>query len=80
MQAMRDLILFDTYGAADSTSSGPLVYTRVAGMGGHPVLANVPSSFSFNSGWNLGPVHRFLPDPATVLMRDQLNEDAVAVA
>jgi hypothetical protein len=79
LQAMRDLILFDTYGGADSTSSGPLVYNMVAGMGGHPVLANVPSSFSFNSGWNLGSVHRFLPDPATVLMRDQLNDDAVAV-
>jgi hypothetical protein len=80
MVDMRDLILFDTDDGADSDSRNvPLTYNVVPGREGHPVLANVPPSFSFASGWNIGLVHPFSSNPATVLMRDPWNDDAVAV-
>ncbi len=75
MTAMRDLILFDRV----SGSGGTITVTETAAQAGHPILANVPSSFSFNSSYNTGYIHPFSTNPATVLMTDQQGNDAVAV-
>src|SRR5262249_55480233 len=70
---------FDFGAGTDSSVSGPLTYNQVAAQAGHPVLAGVPPSFSFEAGWNMGTVHPFVTSPATVLMKDQWLDDAVAV-
>jgi cysteine-rich repeat protein len=72
---MRDLILFDRVGGFQST----IIYSDVPAQAGHPILANVPSSFSFFAGSNTGTIHAFGVNPSTVLMRDNLGNDAVAV-
>ena len=73
--AMRDLILFDRVSGTDTF----MTYVEVPAQSGHPILANVPPSFSFSSGANIGPAHVFLVSPSTVLMTDQLGSAAVAV-
>jgi len=75
LQYMRDLILFDRVSGWEA----PNTYTLVSGMGGHPVMAGVPASFSFQTGYNIGPAHTFATNPVTVLMRDSMGSDAVAV-
>ena len=72
---LRDLILFDYGGFAYDT----VTYTAVAAQAGHPVLANVPSPFSFNGGRAFATAHTFSTNPVTVLMSDQGNSAAVAV-
>jgi uncharacterized membrane protein len=74
-QYMRDLILFDRLDGWE----GPNTYTVVPGMESHPVLAGIPSSFSFETGYNRGPAHTFATDPVTVLMTDIRGSAAVAV-
>ncbi|MBN1296060.1 hypothetical protein JXA80_04720 [bacterium] len=75
LQALADLILF----RRASGSEGTITYTEVSGMEDHPILANVPSSFSFTAGWNVGSVAPFGVNPAVVLMRDHQGNDAVAI-
>jgi hypothetical protein len=75
MANMRDLILFDRI---ESGLDGSVTLTTVPGQGGHPVLANVPSTFTFQTAFNYGPAHAFSANPVTVLMRYDAY-DAVAV-
>ncbi|MFO0925212.1 MAG: hypothetical protein U0905_22350 [Pirellulales bacterium] len=73
---MRDSTLLDR----SSGITSPLTLTEIPSQSGHPILANVPSSFTIpNSGANVGIVHNFATNPATVLMKDQFGNDAVAV-
>jgi hypothetical protein len=74
MSNMRDLILFDCAGY----SEGNVTLNDVPAQAGHPILANVPSSFTFQAGFNIGPAHSFSTNLVTVLMRQGTN-DAVAV-
>ena len=75
MANMRDLILFDRTGLG---GNGAVDVSAVLGQTGHPVLANVPSNFTFQAGYNTGPAHVFSTNPVTVLIRQATN-DAVAV-
>ncbi len=75
MQLMRDLILFDRVSGVFQS----LTFSDVAAQSTHPVLANVPASFTLTTGANIGPIHTFASNPATVLMTDNLGSDAVAV-
>ncbi len=75
LQDMGDLLLFDWSSGRD----GALAYTVVAGQEGHPVMANVPASFGFIAGANVGGLHVFASDPATELMTDDAGSAAVAV-
>jgi hypothetical protein len=74
MKGMRDLILFDRMNAA----SGSVTYTAVPGEESHPLLFNVPASFTFPGIANEGPAHAFAVNPSTVVMRQGVY-DAVAV-
>ena len=74
MAAMRDLILFDRAGG----DTGSVTYTDAVGQSGHPVLANVPSSFSFAASYNVGSIHTFAVQPALVLMTAG-TDDALAI-
>ncbi len=67
MRSMRDLILFNRL--VENVFGATTVADEV-GMSGHPILANVPSPFSFSAGLNSGTVHSFAESPVTVLMRD----------
>ena len=52
----------------------------VAAQAGHPILANVPSSFAVpTAGISEGPARYFSTDPSTVLMTDSAGNDAVVV-
>ncbi len=77
MANMRDLILFDK----SNTSIGIITYTNVPAVAGHPVLTGVAGSFTLSGtpAYNVGQVHSFAPNPATVLMRDSHGNDGVAV-
>lgn len=74
---LRPLILFDR----DSGYSGDIVVTKVEGPASktHPVLWEVPRTFTMKGGCNVGHVHRFAEEPAQVLARDQYGNDAIAV-
>ncbi len=75
MANMRDLILFDRN---DFGTAGSVTHTNVPAQAGHPVLASLASSFTFQTAFNHAPAHVFSTSPVTVLMRH--NEyDAVAV-
>jgi hypothetical protein len=75
MANMRDLILFDR----TSGQEGSITVSDVVGQETHPVLDNVPGSFTFNGGQNEGWVHSFGADAAVVIMTDNYGYDAVAV-
>lgn len=75
MVNLRDLILLDRL-RGDEVD---VTYDTVPAQAGHPVLADIPSSFTFQGGQNLGRVHAFAINPATVLMRSWVTNDAVAV-
>ena len=75
MQAMEDLILFQRTSGSTST----LTLTEVSSQSNHPVLANVPASFSLTTcGYNVGSLRSFSNDPSVTLMTDGTNP-AVAV-
>jgi hypothetical protein len=75
LQGMRDLILLNSL----SFSSGVINLTDVPGQSAHPILANIPSPASLSGSYNVGSVRTYTTQPATVLMRDQFGNDAVAV-
>jgi len=75
LQQMDDLILLEWV----SGRTDPLTYTVVPGQESHPVVANVPASFGFTAGANVGPARTFAADPVTVLMTDDVGSDAVVV-
>jgi len=75
MLDMTDLILFER----TSGSSTTLTLSDVVGQETHPILANVPSSFSFYAAHNVGAVATFGYDEPVVLMQDGGGNDAVAV-
>jgi len=74
MQLMRDLILFDRI-TGECFEDRP--YRRLNSTEVHPILANVPEVFSFSGGFNVGPLHEFEDQPATLLM--QANSYAAVV-
>jgi trehalose utilization protein len=68
MTAMRDLILFDVN---SPVSRGTITYNVIAGQADHPVVSNLPASFSFDASWSRTHVHSFDTEPATVLVRQR---------
>ena len=76
MTRMRDLTLFDR---VEAYQSGDNTWVVVPEHTGHPVVANIPASFTFRTDFHFGPAHVFASDPVTVLMRDPQGHDAVAV-
>jgi hypothetical protein len=75
MKHMRDLTLFDRTSGTTTT----ITLTEVAAMADHEILANVPATFSFWAGSNVGQMHLFADNPATLLMIDQSGNAAVAI-
>ncbi|WP_230469907.1 tandem-95 repeat protein [Lujinxingia vulgaris] len=75
LQAMRDLILLERTGG----SEGPHSYVEVAAQSAHPILANIPASFSFEGARNQGPARTFAQNPSLVLMTDSVGNPAVLV-
>jgi hypothetical protein len=81
MQLMRDLILLDR---ADG-GEGSFTLTTVPAESSHPILNNVPTTFTFSGGVSFAQAHSFAIDPVTVLMRQPgfgtngVLADAVAV-
>ena len=75
MRHLRDLILFTR---VDQGTDGSVTQTNVPAQAGHPVLAGVPASFTYQTAFNYGPARTFSTNPVTVLMRYN-QYDAVAV-
>ena len=75
MANMRNLILFDRSSGTIAT----MTYSVVTSMSSHPVLSGIPSSFVFYGAANMGPLHTFTTNPATLLMTDNYGSAAVAV-
>lgn len=78
---MPELVLAG-YGGPAAENCGPcdMTYTTVPGQESHPVLAGIPSSFTFNADGHVsGPQVVFGADPSTVLMRVPSDSAAVLV-
>ena len=76
MQAMEPLTLLER---TDGDTTSFTLYD-VAASAGHPILANVPSSFAVpTAGINENSARVFSTDPCQVLMTDNLGNDAVVV-
>ncbi|MDQ7016177.1 MAG: PKD domain-containing protein [Gammaproteobacteria bacterium] len=75
MQLMRDLVLFDRLTGECYEDKA---YVALDSAINHPILANVPASFSFPGGFNVGALHPFSTQPSTLLMSAGSNA-AVAV-
>jgi len=75
MTAMQDLILLDRTGYRDSS----ITLVDASGYSGHPVLAHVPSPFTYSGAIGTGTAMSFTPDPVEVLMEDSLGNPAVMV-
>ena len=71
---MSELILLQRAGGGE----GNLTYTEVSAQSSHRILENIPSSFSFDSGYNVGTAKSFGSNPVTVLMTHSSN-DAVVI-
>ncbi|MCD4747827.1 MAG: hypothetical protein K8R59_00515 [Thermoanaerobaculales bacterium] len=61
----------------ESGDNGEITVSDAPFVTAHPVLANVPSTFTFGGAYNIGP-ERY-PGLGTVLMRDELGSAAVVV-
>ncbi|MGZ8397910.1 MAG: PxKF domain-containing protein [Gemmatimonadales bacterium] len=78
---MANLVLMGN-GGPQAENCGPcaVVYVQQAGQENHPVLAGLPSPFSFDAdGHSAGPQVTFPANPSTVLMRVRLGGPAVLV-
>ena len=75
MLSMSELVLFERTSGSTST----VTLSPVVGQENHPVVVNTPASFSFYTGFNVGPVATFGYDEPVVLMQDADGNDAVAV-
>jgi hypothetical protein len=75
LQKLRPLILFDR----TSGYAGEITLTKVEAPRAHPVVWEVPRSFTMQGSSNIGHVHVFDPEPAMVLARDSHGNDAIAV-
>jgi MYXO-CTERM domain-containing protein len=76
MAAMEPITLMTRTGA-----NGPQLssYNIDPAFASHPVVANVPATFSFRSAFNEGPVRTFATDPVQVLATDTDNQPAIAI-
>ena len=75
MLKMRDLVLFDRV----SGYSGQLTLKKTVQTTAHPVVWEVPNSFTMAGSSNIGQLHKFAQAPALVLATDQNGNDAIAV-
>lgn len=62
---MSELIILNR----TSGHSGSTTYTEVADQSSHPILNDIPSSFTFSSGGNKGSKVSYGSNPVTVLMK-----------
>jgi thrombospondin type 3 repeat protein len=86
---MRDLVLLGFGGQrtgseescpVDNVPCAPITYSTVSGQEGHPVLAGIPSSFTFQAdGHDAGTKGAFETDPSSVLMQVSSGGPAVLV-
>lgn len=75
MKWMRNLILFDR----KSGQMGDITIVRVKGQSMHPVVWEIPPSFTINGGANIGHIHTFEDEQPIVLAKDHNGNDAIAV-
>jgi hypothetical protein len=76
---MPDLVL-QGYPGPDTSAGSPVTYNAVPVQAGHPVLAGVPSAFTFLAdAESAGPLINFATQPSTVLMTTGRNSPAVIV-
>lgn len=76
-QGLRELIMFDRvsgFGPGDI-----VVAKRKPDSQQHPVLWEIPRTFTMRGASNIGKVHRFDEYPVQVLAKDQHDNDAIAV-
>jgi uncharacterized protein YjbI with pentapeptide repeats len=66
LQKMRDLVLLDR----QTGTTSELIVNTVLNQKSHPVLEDVPDSFSISGGFSQGMVHTFSDHPVQVLMTD----------
>ena len=71
---MSELILLQR----SSGGTNSITYTEVSAQSSHTILENIPSSFSFDCGYNVGTAKLFSSNPVTVLMTQSSN-DAVVI-
>ena len=79
---MPNLVLMGNGGPQAENCGSPAVtvYVRQPGQEGHPVLAGLPSPFTFDAdGHSAGPQVNFTTSPSTVLMRVRAGGPAVLV-
>jgi hypothetical protein len=75
-QIMTELMPFQRNGGR---GPAPITVTKVGAVSNHPVLQNLPSSFTFTSGRLTGQVRTYADDPAVMIMQDELGNPAVVI-
>jgi hypothetical protein len=74
---LRELILFDR---TSGFGPGQVTVTKVeTAKQQHPVIWEIPKSFTMNGASNIGSAHKFLEYPVQVLAKDSAGNDAIAV-
>ncbi len=76
LQLLRPIILFDR---TSGFGPGQLTITKVSSDKQHPVIWEIPRSFTMQGASNIGKAHVFDRHPVVVLARDQNGNDAIAV-
>lgn len=73
---MTDLMPIDRVGGRPKQT---VTLSKVADQAMHPVIADLPASFSITASRLTGSVREYATQPATVLMTDELGSPAVVV-
>lgn len=76
LQLLRPIILFDR---TSGFGPGTLTITKVKSDKGHPVIWEIPTTFSMQGASNIGKAHVFDTFPSVVLAKDQAGNDAIAI-
>lgn len=76
-QGLRELVLFDR---VSGFGPGKLTVTKVPTQKQqHPVIWEIPQTFTMSGASNIGMAHKFVEYPVQVLAKDQNGNDAIAV-
>ena len=75
-QLLRPIVLFDR---TSGFGPGTLTITKVPSDKGHPVIWEIPRTFSMPGASNIGKAHVFETFPSVVLAKDQTGNDAIAI-
>lgn len=76
LQLLRPIILFDR---VSGFGPGTVTVTKIASNKQHPVIWEIPKTFSMQGASNIGKAHVFETFPSVVLARDTAGNDAIAI-